>query len=117
MKMTRENWEGLKDDIARIYEGRLVVLHVGKYEDDGITLLPIEDTGMGAPFLTVERRTFDCGYESVCVSVSDKRRDTFNTLPLTDMSAVYARMTVEFAVSCLFGIDDEEETRLACDEA
>ena len=107
MKELRE-WEELKDEVVELFEGRLRVLRVGHYEDDGITLLPLDDEGWGVPLLTLERRVLDCGLASICLSICDRRRDVFNVLPLTGMCETQARMAVEFAVSCLFGIDADE---------
>ena len=119
MAMTREEWEELKGMIAEIYDGRLRVLRCGSCEDDGLTLLPLEEgSGMAVPKLSVERRIFtsetDVGweYESYSLTLTDNGRYAFNCLPLTGMSAAEARMSVEFAVSCLFGINDEEDKYL-----
>ena len=109
------NWSVLKDEIEMIYADRLEVLRVGSYEDDGLTLFTKEDGELDAwkrQALSIERRVFEFGHVSYTLTLLDRKRDLIQTLPITDMSEVIARFTVEMAVSCLFGIDDHEDMYL-----
>ena len=109
-EMTRQEWDTLKDEIVTAYEGKLRVLRLDEDGDeDGICLLPLK-TGsvMGVPKLLVERQEYDKGYVSYCMTARDVRRDLLDCLPFGFMSAYQAKLAIEFAAACLFGVTVED---------
>ena len=107
-EMTRQEWETLKDEIVTAYEGKLRVLRIDE-DEDSICLMPCKmGSAMGVPKLFVERQEYGNGGVSYCMTVRDARRDLIDCLPFGFMTAYQARLAIEFAAACLFGITVED---------